>query len=194
MLKIRLAIFASGTGTNALNIIDHFVGHPTIEIAFVLTNRADAPVIGGCKKRSIGVFIFNNEQVAKEEILLDICAKNKIDYIILAGYLRLIPKGFISHYPERIINVHPAILPNYGGKGMYGSKVHEAVIAAKEKQTGISFHFVNEHFDEGRLISQYYCPVSVSETVESLSKKVHKLEHTYFPSVIENTILLSTHE
>lgn len=190
MLKIRLALFASGAGSNALNIIDHFVGHASIEVACVLTNRIDAPVIDGAKKRSIPVLIFDNKQVSDGKFLIDVCTENKVDYIILAGYLRLIPKEFTHHYPEKIINVHPALLPNYGGHGMYGDNVHRAVIAAGEDKSGISVHFVDENFDEGRLIAQFYCPVSISESLDTLKKKVQQLEHAYFPIVIENTILL----
>lgn len=190
MLKIRLALFASGAGSNALNIIDHFAGHASIEVACVITNRMDAPVIEGAKNRSIPVLIFDNKQVSNGQFLIDVCTENKVNYIILAGYLRLIPKEFAHHYPEKIINVHPALLPNFGGHGMYGDNVHRAVIAAGEEQSGISVHFVDENFDEGRLIAQFYCSVSVSESLDTLKKKVQQLEHAYFPIVIEKTISL----
>jgi len=193
MIKTRLALFASGNGSNALNIIDHFVDHASIEVAFVMTNRKDAPVIVGCQNRGIECLIFTNEQVSEGQFLLDVCNSNKIDVIVLAGYLRLVPGALIGHYNGRIINIHPALLPKFGGKGMYGDNVHQAVLNGKEKETGITIHFVDEHFDEGRKIAQFYCPVSSEDSVEIIRKKVQRLEQSYFPEVIEKTILSGFH-
>lgn len=189
MAKTRLALFASGSGSNAINIIDHFMGHPTIEVVFLLTNKKDAPVVDKCHLRSIDTVILSNDSVSQANVLLDICKEKEIDYIILAGYLRLIPKEFIHHYHERIINIHPSLLPKFGGKGMYGDHVHCAVIEEKESVSGISIHFVDEQFDCGRIIAQLYCKVEADDTTASLKKKVQHLEHTYFPLVIEKTIL-----
>lgn len=189
MNKIRLAIFASGTGSNAINIIDHFAGHPHVEICFVLTNNSEAPVVQKSQIRSVETIILNNELVSQADVLSAVCKEKQIDYIILAGYLRLVPAAFIHNYPERIINVHPALLPNFGGKGMYGDRVHNAVLEAGEHATGISIHFVDEHFDEGRMIAQFMCKVTKEDTVETIREKVHGLEHAYFPVVIEKTVL-----
>lgn len=194
MKKIRLALFASGTGSNALNIIDHFTGHPKVEVAFVLTNKADAPVVKRSQQRGVKTIILNNELVSQAEVLLKVCKGEEIDFIILAGYLRLIPAEFIKQYDECILNIHPSLLPKFGGKGMYGSRVHEAVLAAGEKESGISIHFVDSKFDEGRVIAQFSCEVDSSDTIETLSAKIRHLEHAYFPTVIEETVLSFSHE
>lgn len=193
MLKIRLAIFASGAGSNALNILRHFENNAHIEVAFLMTNRKESPLVLAAKTIATPILVFDNEHVSDGEFLMDICAEHKIDYVILAGYLRLIPKEFILNFKEKIINIHPSLLPNFGGKGMYGDNVHLAVIAAKAKNSGISIHFVDENFDEGRMLAQFYCAVEEEETLSSLKKKIQYLEHTYFPVVIEQTILNQTH-
>jgi phosphoribosylglycinamide formyltransferase-1 len=194
MKKIRLALFASGTGSNALNIIDHFAGHRQIEVGFVLTNKADAPVVEKTQLRGVETVILNNDLVSQAEVLLKVCRNHQIDYIILAGYLRLIPSAFIEHYDERIINIHPSLLPKFGGKGMYGSRVHEAVLAGDEKESGISIHYVDSEFDEGRVIAQFSCEVDSNDTFETLSAKIRQLEHAYFPKVIEETVLSEQHD
>lgn len=193
MLKIRLAIFASGAGSNALNILRHFENNAHIEVAFLMTNRKESPLVLAAKTIATPILVFDNEHVSDGEFLMDVCAEHKVDYVILAGYLRLIPKEFILNFKEKIINIHPSLLPDFGGKGMYGDNVHLAVIAAKAKNSGISIHFVDENFDEGRMLAQFYCAVEEEETLSSLKKKIQYLEHTYFPVVIEQTILNQTH-
>ena len=193
MLKIRLAIFASGAGSNALNILRHFENNAHIEVAFLMTNRKESPLVLAAKTIATPILVFDNEHVSDGEFLMDICAEHKIDYVILAGYLRLIPKEFILNFKEKIINIHPSLLPDFGGQGMYGDNVHLAVLAAKAKNSGISIHFVDENFDEGRMLAQFYCAVEEEETLSSLKKKIQYLEHTYFPVVIEQTILNQTH-
>ena len=193
MLKIRLAIFASGAGSNALNILRHFENNAHIEVAFLMTNRKESPLVLAAKKIAAPILVFDNEHVSDGEFLMDVCAEHKVDYVILAGYLRLIPKEFILNFKEKIINIHPSLLPNFGGKGMYGDNVHLAVLAAKAKNSGISIHFIDENFDEGRMLAQFYCQIEEEETLPSLKKKIQYLEHTYFPVVIEQTILNQTH-
>lgn len=193
MLKIRLAIFASGAGSNALNILRHFENNAHIEVAFLMTNRKESPLVLAAKKIAAPILVFDNEHVSDGEFLMDVCAEHKVDYVILAGYLRLIPKEFILNFKEKIINIHPSLLPDFGGKGMYGDNVHLAVLAAKAKNSGISIHFVDENFDEGRMLAQFYCQIEEEETLPSLKKKIQYLEHTYFPVVIEQTILNQTH-
>ncbi len=190
MKKLRLALFASGTGSNVLNLITYFREHSSIEIAFVLSNKKDAAVVSKAKEEGVQIFVCSNEEANDVDFLENICSRNNIDYIILAGYLRLIPAGLIANYANRIINIHPSLLPKFGGKGMYGNHVHEAVIQSKEKESGISIHYVNAHFDEGNLIAQFHCKITEDETVDSLRGKIQHLEQTYFPFIVEQTILL----
>lgn len=189
MTKIKLALFASGTGSNVIRFIEYFKNHPSIEVSFVLTNKNDAPVIEKVKAISnIPVLIFNNNIVADGEKLKDICSVQNIDYIILAGYLRKIPESFTKVFPNKIINVHPSLLPKFGGKGMYGKYVHEAVLANQEVESGISIHFVNEEFDEGKIIAQHKCKLEADENLSSLQQKIHQLEHDFFPVEVEKVI------
>ena len=183
MSKTRLAIFASGKGSNALNIINHFNGNPEIEVAFILSNKKDAPILEHAKSAGVQTYSF----------LSSFCQEQNIDFIILAGYLRLIPAELIENFSNKIINIHPSLLPKFGGKGMYGSNVHNAVIEAKETSTGISIHFVNSEFDSGRLIAQFTCEVQNADTLEIIQNKIHLLEQAYYPIVIEKTILNYSH-
>ena len=189
MTKIKLALFASGTGSNVIRFIEYFNAHPSIEVAFVLTNKNDAPVIEKVKAVSnIPVLVFNNDIVADGEKLKDICSVQNIDFIILAGYLRKIPESFTKAFPNKIINVHPSLLPKFGGKGMYGKYVHEAVLANQEVESGISIHFVNEEFDKGKIIAQHKCKLEANENLSSLQQKIHQLEHQFFPLEVEKMI------
>ncbi len=189
MQKKRLAIFASGTGSNAMNLIRHFENDADFEVAFVLSNKENAPIVQSASEAGIKVLCYSNEEVSDGQLLTRLCQETQIDWIILAGYLRLIPRELIQAYPNRIINLHPSLLPKYGGKGMYGAKVHEAVLANGETETGITIHFVNEVFDDGEIIAQFKCPVNADESVESLQQKIHGLEHENLPSVVKETIL-----
>lgn len=189
MQKQRIAIFASGAGSNALNLIRFFENHTSIEVAFVLSNKADAPIVNSARELGTETLTLTNAEVANGKLLLDACHKRKADWIILAGYLRLIPSDFIHAYENRIINLHPSLLPKYGGKGMHGRHVHLAVLANKEKESGITIHFVNEEFDKGRIIAQFHCSIEENEAVEDLEKKIRYLEQNYLPTVIQNTLL-----
>jgi phosphoribosylglycinamide formyltransferase-1 len=189
MVKIKLALFASGSGSNALKIIDYFSSHPSVEVAFVLSNKKDAPIVEAAQKKGVKVHVFNNEEVADGDFLSKICLEEGVDFIILAGYLRKIPEQLLVNYSDKIINVHPALLPKYGGKGMYGKHVHESVLKNKEKETGITIHYVNENFDEGRIIAQFHCTVFEEDTLKSVQDKIQYLEHSYFSVVIEKTIM-----
>lgn len=189
MSKTRIAIFASGTGSNAVNLINYFRGHDSVEVAFVLSNKHDAPILKSASDLGINVMDFTNDQVADGSFLIDVCQNQGVDWIILAGYLRLIPLELIHKYNHRMINLHPSLLPKYGGRGMYGRFVHNAVLSNKEKESGITIHYVNEHFDEGNVIAQLHCELDESETVDSLEGKIRRLEQKYLPFVIEQTIL-----
>lgn len=182
----RVLIFASGSGSNAENIIDYFWRRPALSIQFeIFTNNKNAGVIDRARRLHIPCALINKDQFNDEQLLKAI---GEVDLIVLAGFLWLIPDYLIKAYPDKIINIHPALLPAYGGKGMYGDRVHKAVIENKEKQSGISIHYVNENYDEGEIILQARCKVSKEDSPESLAEKIHKLEHTYFPIVVEQLI------
>lgn len=186
-MKNRIAIFASGSGTNAEKIIQHFVGHPSIEVAAVLSNKPDAYVLERAKKFSIPSEVFNREQF-RDPSFTEILHKHKVTHVVLAGFLWLIPDYLVKNYPDRIVNIHPALLPKFGGKGMYGARVHEAVKLAGETQTGITIHLVNEHYDEGAILFQASCPVLANHSADEIASCVHDLEYKHYPDVIEKWI------
>jgi phosphoribosylglycinamide formyltransferase-1 len=189
MTRTQIAIFASGTGSNALNLIKYFANHRQLEVAFVLSNNPNAAVIESANQLGVATYVQTNAKVADGELLKRFCVDRDINWIVLAGYLRKIPSELLDIYPDKVINLHPSLLPKFGGKGMYGAKVHAAVIEAKEVQSGISIHFVNEEFDKGRMIAQFYCDVTASDDVASLQKKIAHLEQSYLPRVVETTII-----
>lgn len=185
----RIAIFASGSGTNAENLINYFKHKADLaEIVFVVTNNTKAGVINKCKKLAMPVFILSNSSFEDTTALLNFLKKNNINWIILAGFLRKISLSLIEAFPERIINIHPALLPKFGGKGMFGNHVHEAVVAAKEKESGITIHYVNQNYDEGAIIFQGRCTLDEDESPASLAAKIHALEQLHFPKVLEQLL------
>lgn len=184
----KLAIFASGTGSNAMNIIDFFKHSSTVEVAFVLCNKSDAKIIQSASQIGIPVIVVSNELIERGDKIIKLCEEHAIDYIILAGFLRKIPMNLIQRYPNCIINIHPSLLPKYGGKGMYGANVHRAVLKNNEVESGITIHFVNSNFDEGEIISQFKCQIDEHESLETLQHKIHQLEHRFFPEIISKTI------
>jgi phosphoribosylglycinamide formyltransferase-1 len=184
-----IAIFASGNGSNAVNLIQHFKHHAAISVQLLVCNNPEAGVLEKTKQLGIEVLIAPNESFVDGEIICKTLRERNIDWIVLAGFLRKIPSLLIQQYPNRIINIHPALLPKFGGKGMFGRHVHEAVLAANEKKSGISIHFVNEAFDEGKLIAQFETTVLSTDTPLSLAEKIHTLEQVHFPICVEQTIL-----
>jgi len=190
----RLALFASGSGTNAENIIRYFQNEPQIKVSCICTNRPDAFVINRAKRYDVPVLIFTRTEFYQTENILNYLLENKIDWIILAGFLWLVPSYLIDHFPNRIINIHPALLPKFGGKGMYGHHVHQAVIDQKEPVSGITIHFVNHDYDRGSIIFQATCPVEPGDTPDSLAARVHELEYEFFPKIIEREILKGTRD
>lgn len=183
---INLAIFASGAGSNAEKIIQHFQGHPHIRVALVVCNKPGAGVLNIAARYGVASILIDRAGFyAEHSCLADL--KN-IDFIVLAGFLWKMPAVIVEAFPNKIINIHPALLPNYGGKGMYGMHVHEAVINAGEKESGISIHYVNEHYDEGNIIFQAKCPIEAGDTPSMLAEKIHVLEHRHFPEVIEQLL------
>lgn len=181
----KIAIFASGSGSNAENIIHYFSESDKFVFPVILSNKADAFVHERAKKLEINSFTFSREQFVAGEEVLSFLKTFKIDYIILAGFLLKVPEVLIRAFPNKIINIHPALLPNYGGKGMYGDNVHKAVKAAGDSESGITIHYVNENYDEGNIILQAKCPLTDEDTPETIAQKVHKLEYEHFPKAVE---------
>lgn len=185
----RIAIFASGAGSNAAKIIAHLKNHASIQVQLVVCNKPGAGVIQIATDNGIPVLMIEKEKFFRGNAYVDeIKHRSGIDFIVLAGFLWKVPAALIEAYPNRIINIHPALLPNYGGKGMYGRHVHEAVIAAGEKESGITIHYVNERFDEGEHIFQASCEITDTDTPDTLAQKIHELEHRYFPGVVEQVV------
>jgi len=180
----NIAIFASGSGTNAENIINHFNNGNLAKVVLVLTENKNAYVLERVKKYGVSAFYFPIEDLKSGKIL-DLLKEYCVDFIVLAGFLKLFPESIIEEFPKRIINIHPALLPKFGGKGMYGNRVHQAVIEAEEKESGITIHNVNPKYDDGDIIFQAKCPVMKDDTPETLAQRVHSLEYKYYPEVIE---------
>lgn len=188
----KIAIFASGTGSNAKRIVEHFADHPQISVELIVCNRPGAGVIQIAADFHIPVLLIDKEQFFRGNGYIDELKNTGIDFIVLAGFLWKIPLTLINAYRNKIINIHPSLLPKYGGKGMYGSKVHEAVIAAKEKESGITIHYVDEHYDNGDIIFQAACPVFADDTPDSLAERIHRLEHENFARIVEEYVIQNT--
>lgn len=184
----HIAVFASGAGSNAQKIIDHFRGHPSIRIALIVCNKPGAGVLSIAEKEQIPYILIKKEQFFRGNAYVDELKAAGISFIVLAGFLWKVPEALITAYPSCIINIHPALLPKYGGKGMYGGFVHEAVIAASEQESGVTIHYVDGHYDNGDIIFQASCPVSPDDTPASLAQKIHQLEYKYYPQVIEEIL------
>ncbi|UJH69218.1 phosphoribosylglycinamide formyltransferase [Allomuricauda sp. SCSIO 65647] len=184
----KLIILASGSGSNAENIITYFNSGNLAKVSLVLTNKSDAKVLQRCERLNIPAFYFN-KAAFQYGTLLSLLRHENPDLILLAGFLWKIPSSFVEAFPNKIINIHPALLPKYGGKGMYGNRVHEAVRANSEKETGITIHYVNEHYDEGAIIHQEKVALNSEDSIESIAKKVHELEYEHYPKVIEKLLL-----
>jgi phosphoribosylglycinamide formyltransferase-1 len=189
MKSIRLAIFASGNGTNAERIISYFKAHSSIEVAMLLSNKPDAPALARAANAGLPTRVFSREQFRETGEVLRWLRHEKITHIVLAGFLWHVPDNLVTGYPDRIINIHPALLPKHGGKGMYGSFVHEAVRAANDKETGITIHLVNHKYDEGQILLQVRCSVQPFHTAEQIAAHVHQLEHEYYPKAVESWVL-----
>ena len=185
----HIVIFASGSGTNAENIIKFFHNRENASVIQVLTNNPHAKVLERCKNLNISALSFNRVAFSKSNDVLNILKSAKPDLIVLAGFLWKMPEFIINEFPNKIINIHPALLPKYGGKGMYGMHVHEAVVNNKEKETGITIHYVNENYDEGATIFQAKCKVEPSDNAEDVATKIHLLEMEHFPKVINKLLL-----
>ncbi len=188
MGKVRLAIFISGKGSNALNIIKYFRGNDTIEVPLVLSNNIGAQGLENAQKLGVNTVVFNNEAFKKSGEIKAYLRSLDIDFIVLSGFLRQIPADLVDSFKNKIINIHPSLLPKFGGKGMFGKHVHKAVLDSNEKESGISIHRVSNEYDEGKILFQKSTIISADETINSLTAKIQALEHAYFPIIIEKTI------
>ena len=184
----HIAIFASGSGSNAENIAQYFTNDPDIEVSLIVSNRRDAFVHERAAKLGIPSYTFSKAEFDEGSLILETLRQYKIDFIVLAGFLLKISQPVLEAYPHRIVNIHPALLPKYGGKGMYGDHVHKAVVDAGETESGITIHYVNENYDEGNVIFQALCEVDPDDSPDDVAQKVHELEYAYFPKVIDSVI------
>lgn len=184
-----IAIFASGTGSNATKIVEYFKAHAQIRVKLIVSNKSTAPVLEMARKHHIDTLIIERRTFYETEEILTELQNHQIGFIVLAGFLWLVPDYLISAFQNKMVNIHPALLPKFGGKGMYGMNIHRAVKAANEDESGITIHQVNENYDEGGIIFQAKCPLSPEDTPEQIAKKVLKLEHQYFAPVIEKQVL-----
>lgn len=190
MLEIKnIAIFASGNGSNAENIIKYFENTATGKVKTVLCNVPNAYVLTRANALGVHSAVFSRDEFYNSDKIINILQHKQIDFIVLAGFLWLIPESIIKFYSNKIVNIHPALLPNYGGRGMYGNNVHKAVIADKNKESGITVHYVNEKYDDGSIIFQAKCEISETDTPETLAQKIHALEYRYFPEIIESLLM-----
>jgi len=185
----NIAIFASGSGTNAERIILHFKESKTGKVKLLLSNKSNAYALVRAEKNGIPTYVFSRDEFYNTDNVINLLLKQEIDLVVLAGFLWLVPVNLIRAFPDKMINIHPALLPKYGGKGMYGMYVHQAVIDSGDSESGISIHYVNEKYDEGKIIFQAKCEVTKVDTPESLAQKIHQLEYEYFPKVIEELII-----
>ncbi|WP_159022000.1 phosphoribosylglycinamide formyltransferase [Formosa sp. L2A11] len=184
----RIVIFASGSGSNAENLIKYFKTKTNASVTLVLTNNPHAKVLDRCKNLKVSALSFNKVAFTETEDVLNLLKSAKPDLIILAGFLWKFPESILNKYPNMVINVHPALLPKFGGKGMYGMRVHEAIVANKEPETGITIHYVNENYDEGATIFQATCPVLSTDTADDVAAKIHELEMEHFPVIVEKVL------
>lgn len=188
MPKARIAIFASGNGTNAESIFTHFQEHPSIAVVALFSNNPGAYVIERAQRHNIPVVVFNRSDLYETKKVMESLQKLEVTHIVLAGFLWLLPKTIIGTYSSRIINIHPALLPKYGGKGMYGARVHETVKASGDRLTGITIHEVTENYDDGPLIFSATCDIDPEDSPEEIAGKVHRLEHVHYSRIIEKWI------
>ncbi|MFD2162536.1 phosphoribosylglycinamide formyltransferase [Paradesertivirga mongoliensis] len=187
-MKKRIAIFASGSGSNAQKIMEHFKKHNDAEVAIVLTNNPDAFVLQRADNFEIPTHIFNRREFYDTDTVVNLLKNLQVDIIVLAGFLWLIPENLLKAFPNKIINIHPALLPKYGGKGMYGDKVHQSVLDNNEDESGITIHFVNEHFDEGEIIHQSRFKIEKADDLKMIKFKGQQLEHLHYPKVVEQLL------
>lgn len=184
----NIALFASGSGTNVENIAKYFSANTKVNVKLILSNKKDAFVLERAKKLGIKSVVFNKEQFANSNQIVDLLLNENIHLVVLAGFLWLVPKNLVQAFPNKILNIHPALLPKYGGKGMYGMRIHETVVENNETETGITIHTIDENYDEGNIILQEKCKILPSDSPEQVAQKVHALEYEHYPKVIEQIL------
>lgn len=182
---IKIAIIASGSGSNAENIALFFQNNPNVEISTIITNKKDAYVLERAKRLGIPSSIFTKSDFEQTDCVIKYLSDHEIDFIVLAGFLLKVPQNLLDAYPNKIVNIHPALLPKFGGKGMYGDHVHKAVVESGEKESGITIHYINENYDEGDIIFQAKCVVEENDTYQDVANKVHQLEYKHYPIILE---------
>ncbi|RYZ23439.1 MAG: phosphoribosylglycinamide formyltransferase [Chitinophagaceae bacterium] len=192
--KTRIAIFASGNGSNAQRLIDHFKEHPYIEVVLVVCNKPGAGVVARAGAAALPVLLITRERFLQGDAYLPELRAQGVGFIVLAGFLWKVPALLVEAYPRRIVNLHPALLPAYGGKGMWGHHVHAAVLAAGEAESGITIHYVDEHYDHGDHLFQARCPVAPGDTPDTLAARIHELEHRWLPEIVERAIMETRNE
>ncbi|MDR0874387.1 MAG: phosphoribosylglycinamide formyltransferase [Prevotellaceae bacterium] len=185
---MNIAIFASGSGSNAERIIRYFEENNAVHFPLILSSNPNAYVLERAKTLGVPTVVFTRQELNETDKILQVLQQNEIDFIVLAGFLQKIPDNLITAYPNKIINIHPALLPKYGGKGMYGHHIHEAVIANAEAESGITIHYINEHYDEGNIIFQTRCALTPADTPDTLAEKIHQLEYEFYPQIISEII------
>lgn len=190
----NIAIFASGTGSNAQKIMEYFEQSSLARVVMILSNKPKAAVLDKARNFGVATQVIEREAFYQSGKVVELLQQNRVDLIVLAGFLWLIPENLIRSFPERVINIHPALLPKYGGKGMYGMRVHKAVVTNRETESGITIHYVNEQYDEGKVIFQKSCLITPEDTPESVAKKVQLLEHECFPQVVEDLLKKLTYQ
>ncbi|MGF1585216.1 MAG: phosphoribosylglycinamide formyltransferase [Bacteroidales bacterium] len=186
---INIAVFASGSGTNFQSIVNYFSGHKEICVRLLLCNRKTAPVLERASESGIPYIVFSSHELEHTDKVLKALNSYQIHFIILAGFLLKIPNSILDVYPEGIVNIHPALLPKYGGRGMYGLHVHQAAISSGDRFSGITIHMINEEYDKGNIISQHTCEIRPDDTPQSLAERIHKLEHYWYPRIIEKLLI-----
>ncbi|HPF90398.1 MAG: phosphoribosylglycinamide formyltransferase [Flavobacteriales bacterium] len=188
---VRIGILASGNGSNAQRLVEHFTGHAHAEVVLIGSDRPQAHVVQRAWDMGVPLYLFNGALLRTGAVLRELQGQ-QVDLLVLAGFLRLIPAELVKAFPKRIINLHPALLPKFGGRGMFGQHVHQAVLAAGEMESGITIHYVDERYDEGEHIAQFRCPVLTGDTATTLAERIHDLEHAHFPQVVEEIVRRSS--
>ena len=184
----KIIVFASGNGTNAINIYHYFRENPNVEVSHILSNNKKSRVLRRAHDLGIKCIHFEKEDLYDSESLLDVVKDIQPSLIVLAGFLLKIPSPFLFHFPDKIINIHPSLLPKYGGEGMYGNRVFKKILKNREQESGITIHYVNAHYDEGEIIAQFKTAIEHNEDINSLEEKIHELEYTHYPKVIEDLL------
>ncbi len=185
----NVTIFASGSGSNAENIFNYFKDSKLVRVGLLITDNPKAFVIERCRRHSVPCLVLSKRLIDDTDFMLGVLRDFRTNFVVLAGYIKLVPDYIVAAFDQRIVNIHPSLLPKHGGKGMYGNRVHQSVLDSGDKESGITIHFIDNDYDRGSVIFQAKCPVLPDDTADSLAQRVHALEYEYYPNVIEDTII-----